>query len=293
MQPLDLIRLAPLMAMTGGRPEIVIGLIDGPVALTHPDIVRQNVRELAGVPGGNCSSVSNAACVHGTFVTGILAARRGSAAPAICPGCTLLLRPIFQETTNDEGHLPSATPETLAAAIVQCVDAGAQVVNISAALTPSWQGQQPLEHALDHCARRRVMIVAAAGNHSSIGSTAITRHSWVIPVVGCDLTGRPLDHSNLGASIGRRGLRAPGTNVTSLGTSGKSLMSSGTSVATPFVTGTIALVWSVFPDASAADIRLALTYNGLQRRTSIVPPLLDAWGAYESLLQVGRRAVTV
>ena len=49
-------------------------------------------------------------------------------------------------------------------------------------------------------------MVAAAGNQGTLGSSAITRHPWVIPVVACDLRGRPMNESNLGSSIGRRGL---------------------------------------------------------------------------------------
>ena len=97
-----------------------------------------------------------------------------------------------------------------------------------------------------------ITVVAAAGNQGTVGSSAITRHAWVIAVIGCDLEGRPTAESNLGSSIGRWGLAAPGQNITSLGTDGKPQTSGGTSVAAPFVTGAIALLWSEFPGASAA-----------------------------------------
>jgi hypothetical protein len=38
VDPLGLVRLRPLMHRTLGRPEICVGLIDGPVALHHPDL---------------------------------------------------------------------------------------------------------------------------------------------------------------------------------------------------------------------------------------------------------------
>jgi len=57
----------------------------------------------------------------------------------------------------------------------------------------------------------------------------------------------------------------------------------GTSVATPFVTGTVALLWSMAPNATAIEIKLALTDFNLKRRTMIVPPLLDAWKSYQLL----------
>ena len=41
---LDLVRLGPSMARTSGRPEISISLIDGPVALDHPDLAAENRR---------------------------------------------------------------------------------------------------------------------------------------------------------------------------------------------------------------------------------------------------------
>jgi subtilisin family serine protease len=102
-------------------------------------------------------------------------------------------------------------------------------------------------------------------------------------VVGCDLQGRPTAESNLGRSIGRHGLAAPAENITSLGTGGKPGTFGGTSAAAPFVTGTIALLWSAFPGASAARIKLAVTQAGRRSRRTIAPPVLDAWGAYETM----------
>jgi subtilisin family serine protease len=120
-----------------------------------------------------------------------------------------------------------------------------------------------------------------AGNQGTVGSSAITRHPWVISVVSCDGKGLPTDESNLGNSIGRRGLRAPGQSITSLGTGGKYVTISGTSAAAPFVTGAIALLWSEFPDAGAAEVKLAITRCGRKPRNTLVPPLLDAWAAYQ------------
>ena len=97
-----------------------------------------------------------------------------------------------------------------------------------------------------------------------------------------------MDTSNLGSSIGRRGLSAPGDGVTSLGAEGQPLTLGGTSVAVPFVTGAIALLWSEFPAASAGQIKLAVTQATTPRRASVVPPLLDAWASYQILLGTRR-----
>lgn len=280
--PLDLVKLGPLMERSSGRPETAIGLIDGPVATDHKDLSHTNIREIPGRLRGTCTRANSTACMHGTFVAGILSARRGCQAPSIAPGCTLLVRPIFAEGTSANGHMPSATPDELAAAIIDCINADAHIINLSSALAqPSSKGEKKLEEALDHSAKRGVIVVAAAGNQGTVGSSAITRHPWVIPVVGCDLRGRPIGYSNFGNSIGRRGLSAPGDGITSLGTNAKSPTFGGTSAAAPFVTGAIALLKSIFPNATAAELKIALTRAHVLGRSTVVPPLLDAWAAYQ------------
>lgn len=146
--------------------------------------------------------------------------------------------------------------------MTECVEAGARLVNVSAALSdlPSAQGQRLLQRALDYAAHRGAIVVAA-----------------------CDRRGRPLGGSNVCASIGRRGLRAPGSSVTSLCAEGGVVASSGTSVAAPFVTGAIALVWSLFPGATAGQLKEAVTRAHRITRASLVPPLLNAWAIYTTM----------
>jgi subtilisin family serine protease len=272
------------MARTGGSPEIAIGLIDGPIVIDHPDLATENIQEVPGKLSGVCLAASSAACTHGTFVAGILLAKRGSVAPAICPGCKLLVRPIFAEAAADGELMPSATAEELAEAVVDVIDAGARIINLSAALlTSSSKGERSLELVLDHALRRGVLIVAAAGNHGVLGSSVITRHPWVIPVVAYDLQGRPMVSSNLGRSIGRHGLGGPGQGITSLGAAPDPRKLEGTSVATPFITGAVALIWSEFPAASGANVRSAVTKGAWPRRTAIIPPLLEAWSGYQNM----------
>jgi subtilisin family serine protease len=282
---LELVSLTALMELTCGRPEILMGLIDGPVATGHSDLTGANIREISG-KNDRCDQANSAACLHGTYIAGVLCANRDSVAPAICPNCTILLRPIFTEAVEVMDQMPSATPEELAAAILDCINAGARVLNLSVALAhPSMRGEYRVEEVLDYAARQGVIIVVAAGNQGSVGSSAITRHPWVIPVIAYDTQGKPQSYSNLGKSIGARGLGAPGDSITSLGVDGQPLSLSGTSVAVPFVTGAIGLLWSEFPGATAAQVKLALSHPSGQRRPALVPPLMNAWSAYEILRQ--------
>lgn len=283
MDCLNQTKLTPLMKLTGGKPEITVGVIDGPVEMTHPGFVGSHLRQLDGAVGA-CQQNGSVACQHGTFVAGILAASRSSTTPGICPGCTLLIRPIFAEAISQATDMPSATAAELATAILQCVEDGARILNISAAITrPSTQSERALEDALNLAAKRGALVVCAAGNQGQLGSTAITRHPWVIPVIAVNRQGQPMNLSNLGSSIGKRGLAAPGEQVTSLGSAGKTLTSAGTSAAAPFVAGTVALLWSMFPNATAAEIKYATLQANGARRNSVAPPLLDAAASYQFL----------
>ena len=272
------------MEISSGIPEIVIGLIDGPVAMDHPALTGDHLRELHKNGAGACTQRNSVACQHGTFVAGLLFAKRDSATPGICPDCSLLIRPIFSETTAIDNGLPSARPEELAQAILECIEAGAHVLNISAAIAlPSSKSEHSLEEALNLAARRGVMVVSAAGNQGLLCGTALTRHPWVIPVIAYTAQGRPMGMSNMGSSIGKRGLGASGDQITSLGTDHKPFTSGGTSAAAPFVTGAIALLWSIFRQATAMQIKFAIAQPASTQRRSVVPPLLNAWAAYQYL----------
>jgi len=218
---------------------------------------------------------------HGTFVAGILSGRRSSPAPAICPGCTLIVQPIFRGGSGTvEEAVPTAAPEDLAAGIVELVDAGVWVLNLSVAisgLSPRDEGR--LRAALDYAMRRETLVVVAAGNHRVVGAPRSQSILGSSPWRAFGLQGQVLALRISVHRWGKRGLGAPGECVTSLMPDGTDAERTGTSVAAPFVTGAIALLWSQRPRASATTIKSALLQSPV-RGHRIVPPLLDAWGAY-------------
>ena len=158
------------MSRSTGRPEVVIGLIDGPVAMDHADLRKSSIREVSGAQAAACTVASSVACTHGTFVAGMLSARRGSAAPAICPDCTLLVRPIFPESNVKNGNVPSASPQELAKAIHEVAEAGARIINLSAALLqPTSEGVRQLQQALDFAAARRAITCRWSNSPTASG----------------------------------------------------------------------------------------------------------------------------
>jgi subtilisin family serine protease len=170
-----------------------------------------------------------AACAHGTFVAGILGARRGSLAPALCPACPLLVRPVFLDADR---AMPHTTVAELSTAIQEVLQSGARIIDLSLALTRGSAAQdQSLGAVLDWAAQKDVLLVAAAGNDGRVSSTALTRHPWVLPVVSCDAGGHPSRFANVSGSAGRHGLMAPGEGLVSLDSEGGTRAGAGTSFA--------------------------------------------------------------
>jgi subtilisin family serine protease len=279
----DFVSLGPLMRRSTGRADVVVALVDGPVEVGVAELQASSIRSITGGPASECAVASSAACEHGTFVASILVGRRGSVAPAICPDCPLLVRPIFVEASPRRGV--SATAEDLTEAIAECVRAGARVINVSASLTPSTvRAQRNLAAALDTAARRGALVVAASGNEGVIGSTALTNHPWVVPVVAFGRDRRPLPDANLGRGIGRRGVGAPGQSVTALGPDGRPRIYSGSSAAAPFVTGALALCMALLEGIDGPTLRRRIG-KPLAARQTIVPPVFDAWNTYTRLAE--------
>lgn len=277
---LRLIRLDALMNASRGSPAVVIGLIDGPVDLGHPAFAGASLSPASHPDLAMCRNASSGACVHGTAVAGVLCARRGVPAPAICPGCTTIVHPILSEDSSPAGQPPFTTAAQLSRAIIETVDAGAVIINLSlGVITSELRAFSELDAACDYARRRAVILVAASGNQGRIGFVPLLDHPWVIPVAACDIDGSITPESNISPSIGTRGLRAPGVDISTTSPASRYVPISGTSVAAAFVTGGLALLWSEFPHATAGEVRQLALQAASRAPRSIIPPLFDAEGA--------------
>lgn len=286
-QAYDVVALGSLMGESTGIADVVLAMIDGPVADGVLRPLRTDVgegaaegdEELAEPPP---SDSWFAAREHGTRVASILAADRSADVPGLCPGCELRVSAVLDE---DPAHADSPVdPGEVSASIRDLVAGGARIINLSLDVGEiSEAAEHELDAALDLAMHRGVIVVAAAGNDARIGASVVSRHPWVVPVVAYGTQRRPWQHSNLGHSIGRRGVGAPGQEVLALDSRGTRVACEGTSVAAPIVSGTVGLLMSLVPSASPYEVRHALTAPC--RRRSVVPPLLNAaasWGLLKS-----------
>ena len=143
-----------------------------------------------------------------------------------------------------------------AASASRSVSTSACAFLASAWVLSEWssRSQHQIDQALELAARRGVIVVAAAGNQGMLGSSAITRHRWVIPVVPCDRHVQVLALSNLGGldrSQRPHGARA-GHHQPRGGRQAGHVQWQQRRRAVRF--GTIALLWSVFPTAKMRSL---------------------------------------
>lgn len=271
--------LDDVMAEGVGSALVAVAVLDGPVAVDHPGLARATLSAVGTSPVA-CSTAA-AGCGHGTAVAGMLVAGRDTPARGICPGIRLLVRPIFGDDAP-----PRTEPAVLAQAISEAIDAGAWIVNVSAAFAGAVPiGDQGLRAALDFAARRGAIVVAATGNEGRVGGSPLVSHPWVVAVAASDATGSPLAGANLGGSIARNGLCAPAVGIVSLDPRGGYGPFGGSSAAAPQVSGAIAIAWSANPAATGAQVRAAVSRSALGRRRGLAPALLDARAIFDAVLQ--------
>src|SRR5262249_47353265 len=120
---------------------------------------------------------------------------------------------------------------------------------------------QSLKDAIDASGEAGILFVAAAHNQAQNDDvTPVYPASFdspsIISVAATHHDDRYTPFTNCGAT--RVDLAAPGDSVWSTWPGGGYQFASGTSMATPLVAGAAALVWSAFPNLSAAEVKARL-----------------------------------
>jgi subtilisin family serine protease len=175
--------LERLWAITKGRPEIVIAVLDGPVDAPS---VAQN--------GGLTRS---GAVEHATHVYSIISGSGDSVMPGLAPGCTAISIPIFAAAPT--GAQQICTQGELAAGIRTALERHANIINISASQqADSLSLSHDLSAALQAAAEADALVVAAAGNQGCACDTIPASVAGVLAVGAHGDSGSPLLSSNWG-----------------------------------------------------------------------------------------------
>lgn len=227
---------------TFGDPQICIAVLDGPVDHSHPCFEGATLTQIQTlVPG---SSNSGFVAQHGTHVASIIFGQPKSSVPGIAPGCRGLIVPVFAD--SQAGSLAPCSQLDLARAITQAVEQGANVINISGGqLTQSGEPDSFLTNAIQLCRDNNVLIVAATGNDGCACLHLPAAIASVLAVGAMDAQSQPMKFSNWGEAYQTNGILAPGENILGAVPGSGTKTMSGTSFATPIVSGIVALLLSL------------------------------------------------
>jgi cyanobactin maturation PatA/PatG family protease len=235
-------QLNPLWRESTGSSSICVAVLDGPADLSHPCFEGANIAQLTTLASGSANQ--GAATRHGTHVASIIFGRHDSLVPGIAPGCRGLIVPVF--TDGGHGELAPCSQIDLARAITQAVGHGANIINISGGqLAASAESDRLLANAVQLCKDNNVLIIAAAGNDGCECLHLPAAIETVLAVGAMTGQDKPLPFSNWGEAYKAQGILALGEDVLVAATTGRVALKSGTSYATPIVSGVAALLLSI------------------------------------------------
>lgn len=251
---------------------VVVAVLDSGVQLDHPDLAGSlwtNPREVAGngvdddrngfvddVHGANIISPRSSANDdegHGTHVAGIVAARAGNATGGvgIAPGARIMVVKVLDANRSGNSSL-------LARGIRYAIDHGARILNISL----NGDGTSAdLDEALRYANDNGASVVTSAGNNArNLDLSPSYPASSPLPAV---LSVTAIEPSRSLLSVANRGLNsvdiaAPGASILSTARGSRYEHRAGTSMAAPFVAGSLALLAAARPDLPQSMLRAAL-----------------------------------
>ncbi|HXU36071.1 MAG TPA: PatA/PatG family cyanobactin maturation protease [Blastocatellia bacterium] len=233
--------LGMLWAESTGSPKVCVAVLDTLVDLTHPCFDGAKIDQLQTLVPMEVNS--SAELAHGTHVASVLVGQHDSPVRGIAPGCRGLMVPVF---SSNKGEVSPCSQVDLARAISLAVQQGAHIINISGGqLDSSGEAHPLLANAIRLCAENNILIIAAAGNDGCDCLHIPAAAPTVLVVGAMDSHGSPLDFSNWGGRYRERGILAPGEDILGATPGGGTTLRSGTSFATPIISGIVALFLSI------------------------------------------------
>jgi hypothetical protein len=204
-----------------GNCQLVIGLIDTPVQTQSlPSSYTQFVKPAISVAGPN--QIPATTLTHGTAMLETILPALQSKSTGGSSSVTVLPVDVY-------GNNETTTTFDVANGIVQAVNAGADIMNLSLGSTGD---SQLLHNTIIQASQQGVAFFAAAGNEPVTTPTYPAAYPEVVAVSASDPSGALASYANRGSFVK---IIAPGDNVVPF--DGENYLVEGTSTATAIVSG--------------------------------------------------------
>ncbi len=295
------IHLPAAWNVSTGTGNTVVAVIDTGIDYRHPDLAPNLWQNPGEIPGNGIDDDGNGFTddriganfvdntgdpydtnSHGTHVAGIIGAKGGNAIGVA--GIDWNVRIMALKFIGPNGGFTSDAVRAMNYAVTN----GAKIIN------NSWGGggyDAATSAAIGRARNAGVIVVNAAGNNGSDNDQSafypanyITQSDNVITVAATDSQDKLSSYSNFGRNTVTLG--APGTDILSTLPNNRYGSYSGTSMATPMVSGALALLWDQHPTwnyqqiiaklKSSVDVLPSLTGKTITGGRLNVAKLLDA-----------------
>ncbi|MGC5285543.1 S8 family peptidase [Micromonospora sp. DT231] len=232
---------------------VTVGVLDTGIDASHPDFAG-HLTEVRDFTGGDDPGD---AVGHGTHVASTIVgsgAASGGRYRGVAPGAKLLVGKVCATTECQDSDIITG---------MQWLAPQARVVNLSVGGDDA-PGLDPLETAVQELSKQYgTLFVVAAGNEGkpkSVSSPASADDALAVAAVDAD--DKRAYFSSRGPRIGDNHIKpeisAPGVDIVAAAPGGDYATMSGTSMATPHVAGTAAILAGQHPDWTGPQLKAAL-----------------------------------
>lgn len=253
---------------TGSR-DIIIGIIDTGMDYNHPDLIDNRWVNPGNLPGStygwsalNDNGDPMDSDSHGTHVAGTIGASGNNGEGVVGVNWQVTLLPC--QFLGPSGGTTAGAIECINYFTDLKVNHGVDIK----ATNNSWGGggySETLREAIQSGGDAGILFIAASGNDGGDADSAPMYPAAydldaIVSVASTDRTDAMSGFSNYGLTSVDLG--APGSAILSTVPGGGYASYSGTSMASPHVAGSAALLWSVNPELTAAEMKTILMDSG-------------------------------
>jgi subtilisin family serine protease len=220
---------------TTGSSSIIIAILDTGVDLDHPDLAGKIITNINFTNSTTVDDVYG----HGTHVAGIAAAATNNGIGVAGLGYSSSIMNVKVLGDDGIGYF-----SWVAQGIIWAADNGAQIINLSLGGSDT---SSTLADAINYAWSKGVVVVAAAGNNGNSSPFYPAYYPNCIAVAATDVNDILASWSNRGDWVD---VAAPGVSIYSTMKNGVYWSMSGTSMASPYVAGLAALLFTTVSDTN-------------------------------------------